>query len=553
MDRSELKKVDEAFSYNSSVNFATVHLHDALQDMNSELAKMDELLCDAGVEGIYHTNHADDITYSAEFLGELLAYSSNLAFYAQEYLDKPLYENFNLHATESISRIKVEDYKTPNTLGIKFAYVHADETEDLDTLQDLTIDDFLGITAPENGGQLREIPKEFSDFSNQYVTLYENLKDSLIDEDGNPISLEDYLDQLATMGEFSHTKDQPFRQFLSALLDLTIIVPIYEACTGYDFVTDEDLSDFDKGMKFVGGVVGLFTLGQSGLLEVPAEEFLSTFGRMAVVDVASTSASYWTGYACNEMDLPLPLTMFLSMAMGMGTSYKLNKFMVNNTITFEKEATDDMLAYVSDEDLAKINRWQYRPDDVTYANYKAYFDNPSFVNQVTGEVYVPLDTTKMTEILNIPKGMRPDPSTYLSQEYIDVHLSEFEDGISVIQTDWAYSRYSETNGFVGVPDDNTLFVMPQKFCDDVIAEAGGDISIIEKRLGFPEGYFKDGGGLVRIDVDNTSGLNLRMPNGNETGANSLWIPGGRTSGGVPEAITNTIPLERTNITRIEVK
>ena len=63
------------------------------------------------MEGIYHTNHSDDITYSAEFLGELLAYSSNLAFYAQEYLDKPLYENFNLHARESISRIKVEDYK----------------------------------------------------------------------------------------------------------------------------------------------------------------------------------------------------------------------------------------------------------------------------------------------------------------------------------------------------------------------------------------------------------------------------------------------------------
>ena len=34
--------------------------------------------------------------------------------------------------------------------------------------------------------------------------------------------------------------------------------------------------------------------------------------------------------------------------------------------------------------------------------------------------------------------------------------------------------------------------------------------------------------------------------------NIHWIPGGKTSGGVPEAITNTIPLKDTTITRIDV-
>lgn len=124
--------------------------------------------------------------------------------------------------------------------------------------------------------------------------------------------------------------------------------------------------------------------------------------------------------------------------------------------------------------------------------------------------------------------------------------------MSVIQTDWAYSRYSETNGFVGVPDDNSLFVLPKKFCDEVVTEANGNISFIEMKLGFPEGYFSEGGGLVRIDVDNVSGLNLRIPNGNETGANSLWIPGGYTSGNVPEAISDIIPLSNTKITIINV-
>ena len=163
-----------------------------------------------------------------------------------------------------------------------------------------------------------------------------------------------------------------------------------------------------------------------------------------------------------------------------------------------------------------------------------------------------LTQSQIVKIVNTPKGSRPDPSSYLSQEYIEAHLAQFDDGVSVIQTEWAYKRYSEINGFVGVPDDNSLFVMPKNYCDDVIERANGNISIIEKELGFPEGYFSDGGGLIRIDAPNTPELNIRIPSGNETGANIHWIPGGKTSGGVPEAITNTIPLKDTTITRIDV-
>lgn len=157
------------------------------------------------------------------------------------------------------------------------------------------------------------------------------------------------------------------------------------------------------------------------------------------------------------------------------------------------------------------------------------------------------------KIVSIPKGSRPDPTTYLSKEYIDKHLSQFDDGLSAIQTEWADGRYSETNGFVGVPDDNTLFVMPKKYCDEVVSRANGNISIIEKELGFPNGYFSDGGGLVKIDCDDITGLNLRIPSGNETGANSLWLPGGYTSGNVPEAISDIIPLNQTSISRINVE
>ena len=156
-------------------------------------------------------------------------------------------------------------------------------------------------------------------------------------------------------------------------------------------------------------------------------------------------------------------------------------------------------------------------------------------------------------ILQIPKGSRPDPKTYVNSEYLTKHFAEFDEGATVIQTESAYTHYSEANGFVGVPDDNTLFVMPTKYADKVIKNSNGNINYIEEKLGFPKGYFKYGGGLVRIDIEDLSDLDLRLPSGNETGANPLWIPGGETSGGVPEAILNTVPLDKTRVSRIGIK
>ena len=255
-DRSEVKVADEAFAYNSSITFLPIHLAESLISMNTELAKIDELLVDGGVESIYHINQEDNIDYSMEMLGELLAYSSDLAFYALELIDKPLYKNFNLNATESISRIKVEDYSTENTLGITYT-THASYGDTQNAKKTLSIEDFLGVTAPENGGNLSNIPKEFTDFSNQYVTMYENLKANLVDEDGNQITLEEYLDQLVSMGEFSHTKDQPFRQFLSAVLDITIILPLIE---------DLDILDLGSPRPII--LAPTFGMKGSGILKV---------------------------------------------------------------------------------------------------------------------------------------------------------------------------------------------------------------------------------------------------------------------------------------------
>ena len=138
-----------------------------------------------------------------------------------------------------------------------------------------------------------------------------------------------------------------------------------------------------------------------------------------------------------------------------------------------------------------------------------------------------LTQAQIDDIISIPKGARPDPSTYLSQEYIDEHLAMFQDGVTKIYP-------SAPSGAVGPPDGT--FVLPASYADDIITQANGDIRILEQLLGFDPGYLGDN--PVRIDIARPQGL--RIPSGNEFGTNEFWLPGGYTSGGIPEAIIDQI-------------
>ncbi|MDW8743195.1 hypothetical protein Q7W37_09180 [Streptococcus suis] len=54
------------------------------------------------------------------------------------------------------------------------------------------------------------------------------------------------------------------------------------------------------------------------------------------------------------------------------------------------------------------------------------------------------------------------------------------------------------------------------------------------------------------DYSAVDDLNLRIPDGNEFGANELWQPGGRTYPGYTlKAVTDVIPNELTTVTRLE--
>lgn len=145
-----------------------------------------------------------------------------------------------------------------------------------------------------------------------------------------------------------------------------------------------------------------------------------------------------------------------------------------------------------------------------------------------------LTSEKIADIINTPKGSRPNPSEYLSKEYIDNHLSKFDDGAAYILSKDTYDDYFDGRDKLGWPD-GTQFVLPKNEVDKVLNNAGGDLAKLEKELGYNIGSWEDGDYIIMY-VNNPKKYNISLPSGNEMGANNNWIPGGYTSGGIPEAV-----------------
>ena len=110
-------------------------------------------------------------------------------------------------------------------------------------------------------------------------------------------------------------------------------------------------------------------------------------------------------------------------------------------------------------------------------------------------------------------------------------LAQFEGGASRIILE---SRLAE---FGPAQSDGTAFVIPSSQADELLASTGGDPRALERALGLPEGHL-NGDQLVRVDIPNPSELNLRIPSGNEAGANAGWIPGGKLPNGNLEAVVD---------------
>ena len=222
---------------------------------------------------------------------------------------------------------------------------------------ELTFADFIGTSdgkADGNGFHMAYTNGSVEDFASIFAAQYEAMKASGALGEDNNLTQQEFLEQFYRQGEFTHDSSNPFLNFVSSVLDITIIKPVIESCTGEDLITGEDLTDMERGLKVVFAMVDLVTLGgaiaATKFSEMGLKEGLKAFGKTALIDFAGNTAACGVGALGETFDWPVPITMMLSLAAGITVSISGNKLLFKNADGIEigsKTLSDDEIKTVS--------------------------------------------------------------------------------------------------------------------------------------------------------------------------------------------------------------
>lgn len=191
----------------------------------------------------------------------------------------------------------------------------------------------------------------------------------------------------------------------------------------------------------------------------------------------------------------------------------------------------DALGAIPDSILSKL------PADAQakLKGLKSQVDN--LANPIRREVSAAVDAAadrlgipraKLAEVADAERGTRPPVSSYMTASQQAAHLSQFDSGIVRVTSRSAITDY----GTLGPPNG---FVTSLTDFRAIMAEAKGDLSIVERRLSLDPGTLQNNNTVIAV-IDRADVPNLRVPSGNEGGANSQWAPGGYTSQGTAEAV-----------------
>ena len=337
----EIKKAYMDWSEKGVSYLNCMYVYDTMMDVDEALQTCDTILDEIDL-GIDYTSRKKDIDRLLEGHGTLHRYIDVLNCYVDDKLDQPLKKDFKKNATETISRIHLEDFEVDNTLGLtENNYItggmgYAGTMVEQEKAK-LTFADFIGTSdgkADGNGLHMAYTNGSVEDFASIFAAQYEAMKASGALGEDNNLTQQEFLEQFYRQGEFTHDSSNPFLNFVSSVLDITIIKPVIEACTGEDLITGEDLTDMERGLKVVFAVVDLVTLGgaiaATKFSEMGLKEGLKAFGKTALIDFAGNTAACGVGALGEAFDWPVPVTMMLSLAAGITVSISGNKLLFKN-------------------------------------------------------------------------------------------------------------------------------------------------------------------------------------------------------------------------------
>ncbi len=190
----------------------------------------------------------------------------------------------------------------------------------------------------------------------------------------------------------------------------------------------------------------------------------------------------------------------------------------------------DQIAKLGDSAKATVATIRAKLDELLGVSVRGFSDGVKAAAERLG-----IPPEKVQSILDIKKPQspsdmqRPDPTTYMSKQQITNHLAKFDDGAIRFTPRASAAKYGTLGPSGG-------FVMPASEFSELMKAAKGDLAVVETKLSLDAGTLTSGDTLIayieRKDLDG-----LRIPSGNEGGVHeTLWLPGGYTSGGIAEAV-----------------
>lgn len=390
----EIKKAYMDWSEKGVSYLNCMYVYDIMMDVDEALQTCDTILDEIDL-GIDYTSREKDIDRLLEGHGTLHRYIDVLNCYVDDKLDQPLKKDFKKNATETISRIHLEDFEVDNTLGLtENNYItggmgYAGTMVEQEKAK-LTFADFIGTSdgkADGNGLHMAYTNGSVEDFASIFAAQYEAMKASGALGEDNNLTQQEFLEQFYRQGEFTHDSSNPFLNFVSSVLDITIIKPIIEACTGEDLITGEDLTDMERGLKVVFAMVDLVTLGgaiaATKFSEMGLKEGLKAFGKTALIDFAGNTAACGVGALGETFDWPVPVTMMLSLAAGITVSISGNKLLFKNadgieigSKTLNEREWESFRDLMSPEEAARYDKyWSLKETTCTSDELYIYLKN----------------------------------------------------------------------------------------------------------------------------------------------------------------------------------
>ena len=414
----EIKKAYMDWSEKGVSYLNCMYVYDTMMDVDEALQTCDTILDEIDL-GIDYTSRKKDIDRLLEGHGTLHRYIDVLNCYVDDKLDQPLKKDFKKNATETISRIHLEDFEVDNTLGLtENNYItggmgYAGTMVEQEKAK-LAFADFIGTSdgkADGNGFHMAYTNGSVEDFASIFAAQYEAMKASGALGEDNNLTQQEFLEQFYRQGEFTHDSSNPFLNFVSSVLDITIIKPVIESCIGEDLITGEDLTDMERGLKVVFAMVDLVTLGgaiaATKFSEMGLKEGLKAFGKTALIDFAGNTAACGVGALGETFDWPVPITMMLSLAAGITVSISGNKLLFKNadgieigSKTLSEREWESFRDLMSPEEAARYDKyWSLKETTCTSDELYIYLKN---IDTDYAETF--LKTGEWPDEIQIPKN-----------------------------------------------------------------------------------------------------------------------------------------------------